>query len=502
MAAQLIFGDSSWRGDEIHDRALRVAGGLAHMDIGEGDVIAIMLHNDPAYIEIMQGARLAGCYCCQVNWHFKADEVGYILRDSDTRVFFVEEGLLASVAQAIPSTVKVFAVRLHHQADAAAGPHDYHEWLAAQEPYTGPERSPRGNMAYTSGTTGRPKGVRRLPVPDDELAAQKKKMLALVSQTLGIAPGVRTYLSAPLYHSAAFLFAQQSMLHAECLVLGARFDAEQTLAAIERHRVQVAYLVPVMYVRLLRLPPEVRARYDLSSLRFVASTGAPCPPEIKRAMIDWLGPIIYETYASSETGMLTVADSETALRKPGCAGKPAYEAIVRIYDAEGKPCAPGEIGIVYGRQRTYTDFTYNNNDAARQTIGRDGLVTVGDMGYLDEEGDLYLCDRATDMVISGGVNIYPSEIEHVLVAMPGIADCVVFGIPDDEYGESLAAQVLPEADAVLDPAMIADALRQRIAGYKVPRRIEIVDALPRDDNGKIARRKIREPYWQNRRNRI
>jgi long-chain acyl-CoA synthetase len=502
MTAQLIFGDASWSGDEVNDRSLRLAGGLAQMGMAEGDVVAIMLRNDPAYIDIMQGARIAGCYCCQVNWHFKADEVGYILQDSGTRVFFIDEDLLPAVAAAIPSSVTVIPVRLHGQADSATGADDYHRWLAVQVPYAGSPRAPRGNMAYTSGTTGRPKGVRRFPAPADQQAAQQQRVLSLVGQTLGIAPGVRTLISAPLYHSAACLFAQQSMLHGECMVLGARFDAEQTLASIERHRVQVAYLVPVMYVRMLRLAPEVRARYDLSSLQFVASTGAPCAPEVKRAMIDWLGPVIYETYASSETGLLTVADPETALRKPGCAGRPVGGAVIRIYDVDGKPCAPGEVGVVYARQPAYADFTYNNNDAARRAIERDGLISVGDMGYLDEEGDLYICDRASDMVISGGVNIYPSEIEHALIALSGVADCVVFGIPDDEYGESLAAHVVLEPEAQIDAAAIAADLRERIASYKVPRRIEIVDSLPRDDNGKIARRKIRDAYWQNRRSRI
>lgn len=502
MTAQLIFDDISLSGEEVDRRALRLAGGLAQLGMAEGDVVAVMLRNDPAYIDVVQGARIAGCYCCQVNWHFKADEVGYILKDSGTRVFFVDADLLESVASAIPSTVKVLAIRRHGQADVTPGPNDYQRWLAAQTPYAGRPRAPRGNMAYTSGTTGRPKGVRRFPVPPDRQKEMQQRVLELVSRTIGIAPGVRALISAPLYHSAAILFAQQAMLHGDCLVLGARFDAEQTLALIERHRVQVAYLVPVMYVRLLRLPPEVRTRYDLSSLKFVASTGAPCAPEIKRAMIDWLGPVIYETYASSETGLLTVADPETALRKPGCAGTPVCGATIRIYDNDGKQCAPGEIGVVYARQPAYADFTYNNNDAARRAIERDGLVSVGDMGYLDDEGDLYICDRASDMVISGGVNIYPSEIEHVLIDLPGIADCVVFGIPDDEYGESLAAHVVAEPGMPLDAAAIAAALRERIAGYKVPRRIEIVDALPRDDNGKIARRKIRDQYWQGRQSRI
>jgi long-chain acyl-CoA synthetase len=515
MTAQLICGELSYTGDQIERRAQRLAGGLARLGVEEGDVVAIMLRNGPEYIHIMQAARVAGCYYCQVNWHFKADEVGYILRDSGARVLFVNDDLLPAIAAAIPASVKVLVVRanlpvtpLHPSVSPASGKltnepaTDYQNWLNVQEPYTGPIRTPRGHMAYTSGTTGRPKGVRRIPPPADQQAAQQQRAMAVVRATMGIGPGVRALISAPLYHSAAGLFAQQAMLHGECLVLEAKFDAGQTLALIERHRIQVVYLVPVMYVRLLRLAPEVRARYDLSSLSFVASTGSPCPPEIKQAMIDWLGPVIYETYASSETGMLTVIDSITATRKPGCAGLPVGDAIIRIYDADGKRCKPGEIGVIYARQPAYSDFTYNNDAAARHAIERDGLISVGDMGYLDEEGFLYICDRASDMVISGGVNIYPSEIEHVLAALPGVADCVVFGVPDDEFGEALAAHIAAEPGAGLTRDAVEYYLRERIAGYKVPRQIEMVSSLPRDDNGKIARRKIRDAYWEGRQRRV
>jgi long-chain acyl-CoA synthetase len=512
MTAQLIFGELNYSGDQIERRAQRLAGGLARLGVEDGDVAAIMLRNGPEYIHIMQAARVAGCYCCQVNWHFKADEVGYILRDSGAKVLFVNDDLLPAIAAAIPASVRVLAVRTHSPVTqsrpsvlaefANESSIDYRSWLDEQQPYAGPIRTPRGHMAYTSGTTGRPKGVRRIPPPPDQLAAQQQQAMAVVHATLGIGPGVRALISAPLYHSAAGLFAQQAMLQGECLVLAAKFDAGQTLALIERHRIQVVYLVPVMYVRLLRLPPEVRARYDLSSLSFVASTGSPCAPEIKQAMIDWLGPVIHETYASSETGMLTVIDSITATRKPGCAGRPVGDAVIRIYDAGGKPCKPGEIGVVYARQPAYPDFTYNNNDAARRAIEHDGLISVGDMGYLDEEGYLYICDRASDMVISGGVNIYPSEIEHVLAALPGVADCVVFGIPDDEYGEALAAHVAAEPGANLSGDGVEHYLRERLAGYKVPRRIQIVSSLPRDDNGKIARRKIRDAYWEGRQRRV
>lgn len=513
MTAELVFGENHWSGTDLGQRAQQLAGGLANLGIDNGDVIAVMLRNDPAYLEIIQACRAAGCYYCPINWHFKADEVAYLLRDSATKVLFVHEDLLPNIEHAIPASAKVIVVRPHphvaqsYQLSAAAATDGarwcyYDAWLTQQAPYSGPPRAPRGHMAYTSGTTGNPKGIRRFPAAPDRQEAQ----LALAQEAtrigFGIFPGVRTLISAPLYHSAPSLFAQQSLLQAERLVVAPKFDAEETLALIEKHKIHTAYLVPVMYVRLLRLPAEVRARYDLSSLRFVASTGSPCAPDVKRAMIEWLGPVIHETYASSETGLVTAIDSTASLLKPGSVGRAVGSAVIRIFDADGKPCPQGEIGTIYVRQPAYADFTYNNNDAARRAIERDGMINVGDMGYLDEEGYLYICDRASDMVISGGVNIYPAEIEHVLINLPGVADCAVFGIPDDEYGEALSAAVIVEPGCALAPDSIKNYLKQHIAGYKVPRRIDLVTTLPRDDNGKVAKRKLRDAFWSGQGRRI
>ena len=491
MTASLVFGELERSGAEIDARAASLAGGLARLGVEDGDVVAVMLRNDPAFVDIIQGCRIAGAYYCQINWHFKRDEAGYILNDCGAKVLFIQPDLLAEIAAAIPPNVTVIVV-------GAARDDGFEAWLAAQTPYAGAARTPRGHMAYTSGTTGRPKGVRRQPLTPEQQALSAQ----VTKEALGIYPGVRSLLSAPLYHSAPSSFAQQSLLQGSLFVLEEKFDAEATLALIERHRIDTVYLVPVMYVRLLRLPPELRARYDLSSLKFVASTGSPCAPEVKKAMIAWLGPVIYEAYASSETGYITVMSPQDAARKPGSAGKAVGRAEIRIYDDNGKLLPPGAIGTIYAHQPAYSDFTYHGNEAARRAIERDGLASVGDMGYLDDEGFLYVCDRASDMVISGGVNIYPAEIEHVLITLPGIIDCAVVGIPDEEYGESLAAQVIAEAGATLDAEVIRRALAERIAGYKVPRRIDIVDALPRDDNGKVQKRRIRDIYWSGRERKI
>ena len=493
MTASLVCGALERSGAEIDARAALLAGGLARLGVDDGDVVAVMLRNDPAYVDIIQGCRIAGAWYCQINWHFKRDEAGFILADCGAKVLFIQPDLLAHIDGAVPPELRVITVA-HAPGDIA----EFEAWLAAQAAYAGPPRTPRGHMAYTSGTTGRPKGVRRLPpTPEQQvLAAQVAK------EALGIYPGVRALVSAPLYHSAPSSFAQQSLLQGSLLVLEEKFDAVRTLALIERHRIETAYLVPVMYVRLLRLPAEVRGRYDLSSLKFVASTGSPCAPEVKKAMIDWLGPVIYETYASSETGYITVMPPQDAARKTGSAGRPVGTARIRILDEAGRALPVGGIGGIYVLQPAYSDFSYHGNEAARRGVERDGLVSVGDMGYLDEEGFLFVVDRASDMVISGGVNIYPAEIEHVLITLPGVADCAVVGIPDDEYGEALAAQVVAEAGAKLDAEALRLGLSERIAGYKVPRRIDIVDALPRDDNGKVVKRRIRDAYWSGKSRRI
>jgi len=487
MTSALAFGTLRRSGAELDARAAHLAGGLCALGIAEGDVVAVMLRNSPAFVDIIQACRIAGAYYCQINWHFKRDEAGFILNDCGARILFVDADLRTTIADAIPPGVTVIIVD-----------DGFDAWLGSLPRFDGPPRRPRGHMAYTSGTTGRPKGVRRQPASAEQLrlAAQVMK------EALGIYPGVRSLLSAPLYHSAPSSFAQQSLLQGELFVLERSFDAEATLALIEGHRIETVYLVPVMYVRLLRLPDELRSRYDLSSLSFVASTGSPCAPEIKRAMIDWLGPVIHEAYASSETGYITVMRPEDAAHKPGSAGCAIGGARIRICDTSGRALPAGEVGTIYAHQPAYSDFTYHGNEAARRAIDRDGLASVGDMGYLDADGFLYVCDRASDMVISGGVNIYPAEIEHVLVTLPGVADCAVVGIPDEEFGESLAAQVVAEPGARLSADAVRSALAERIAGYKVPRRIDIVEALPRDDNGKLQKRRIRDAYWQGRERRI
>jgi long-chain acyl-CoA synthetase len=275
-----------------------------------------------------------------------------------------------------------------------------------------------------------------------------------------------------------------------------RFDPEGLLALIERQRITHLHLVPIMFERLLKLPAETRRRYDVSSLRFIIHAAAPCSPVTKRAMIDWWGPIVHEYYGSTEVGPVTFLTAQEWLEHPGSVGRAMQGAVVRVLGDDGTPLEPGEIGEVVGAHDGVADFTYHRDEAKRRAADRDGLFAPGDVGYFDPDGYLYLCDRKIDMIISGGVNIYPAQIEAALHEMPQVADCAVFGIPDDEFGEAVHAIVQLRPGETLSEEEAKAFLRERIAGYSVPRRVEFRDELPREDSGKIFKRKLREPFWE------
>lgn len=494
MSGRIIAGSASLERDALVARGEQVAAGLAGMGIREGDVIAVLLRNGMPYLEIIQACKRLGCYYCPINWHYLPDEVAFLVSDSGAKLLIAEDDLWRQAWTALPKGLPV--LRVMGGGESAFEANDYDAWRDAQPRYEGPLVAPRGHMAYTSGTTGRPKGVVRQPFPVERLAERLAAVEAVVEQAYGLRPGCRALLPAPIYHSAPSVFAQVALRVCDTLVVTARFDPVEVLRLIERHRIDTIYLVPIMYVRLLKLDARMRASFDLSSLRFVASTGAPCAPELKREMIDWLGPVVHETYASSEAGMVTAIDSREALAKPGSAGRPIGPAQVRIYADDGSVCPPGQIGRIHVRQPAYADFTYRNHPEARQAVERDGLIGLGDLGYVDEDGFLFVCDRESDLVISGGVNIYPAEIEHQLMQYPGVADCAVFGVPDAEFGERLLGLVQPAPDADLNVEDAMQWLSSRIARYKVPRELQLRQALPRDDNGKIAKRRLRAEFWE------
>ena len=505
MFPTLSFGDQEFTPQEMSARSARVAGAMAAAGLKEGDTIALMLRNEPALIEVMLAARQLGVFFTPLNWHFKSEEAAYIMRDCGAKVLFAHTDLYRQIAGGIPPDVAVFALRPHPLTVSAYdiaepatripdGTRDWAALVAEAKPRTESAAIPRGMIAYTSGTTGRPKGVRRLPPSPEQAAALAERMAHMFQQGLGLTPDARCLISAPLYHSAPCSFANMVAQFGAWLRLEPRFDAEATLSAIERFRISHPYLVPTMYVRLLRLPEDVRNTYDLSSVEFVSSTGAPCAPDVKRAMMNWWGDVINETYASSETGYLTAISSTEARQRPGSAGRPIKGVSIRIVDDNGKEVAAGVTGKICARHELTQLFTYINRESDRKAIEYDGHVTVGDIGYLDHEGYLYVSDRRTDLVLSGGVNIYPAEIEQVLIGMAGVADCAVFGVPDAEFGQSLVAAVQTHGEAVLTAQQVRDFLSQKLANFKVPRVIEFRDDLPREDTGKIFKRRLVEEY--------
>ncbi|CCD88475.1 putative acyl-CoA ligase [Bradyrhizobium sp. ORS 285] len=463
----------------------------------------MLMRNDIAFIEAAYGAMRLGAYGVPVNWHFKPEEIDYILKDSATRVLIGHADLLHQLRGLIPAGVTVLSVptppeilsnykisaELLETPDFAI---EFEHWLAEQTPYEGPQVPQPQNMIYTSGTTGHPKGVRRA-APTVEQAASAERMRALI---YGLRPGSRALLPGPLYHSAPNAFGLRAGRLGGALVLMPRFEPEAFLEVIQAERIDTIFMVPTMFIRLMKLPEEVRRRYDVSSLRHIIHAAAPCPADVKRAMIEWWGPVIYEFYGSTESGAVTFATSEDALRKPGTVGKISPGAELRFLGEDGRVLPQGEVGEIYSRIAGNPDFTYHNKPEKRAEIDRDGFITSGDVGYMDEEGYVFLCDRKRDMVISGGVNIYPAEIEAVLHAVPGVHDCAVFGIPDAEFGEALMAVVEPQPGVTLDTGEVKARLKASLADYKVPRHIEIHGQLPREDSGKIFKRRLRDPYWE------
>ena len=480
--------------EAFFQRYLRAASALRAAGAGEGDVVAVMMRNGPAMLEVMLAARWIGALWCPINWHFKTGEVQYILSDSGTKVFIADADLLGALPGLKLDGIATFVDRACDVPALKTGADQVPDWTTWRDatPRQAREASaPRGAMFYTSGTTGRPKGIRRAASTPEQAA----RGLEILRHVLGFEPNMRALVSAPMYHSAPNSYSIGASMENAHLFIESRFDAEDTLRLIEQHRITHAYLVPTMYVRMLKLPEAVRKRYDLSSMRFVSSTGSPCAPDVKRAMIEWWGPVIHEAYGASELGYMTRLDSREALRKPGSAGKPLPGVQLAILDEQGLPVAQGKAGLIYVHQGAYADFTYIGNDAARKKMERAGLKTLGDIGYIDEDGFLFIVDRSADMVISGGVNIYPVEIEAALQMLPGVADCAVFGIPDAEFGEALAAAVQLSEGATLSAEEVQAFLKSRLATFKVPKVVSFHAQMPREDTGKIFKRKLREPYW-------
>lgn len=500
MTARLVAGARSLPPAEFDEQVRRAAIAMASAGIRAGDTVALLLRNDFPFFVASLAARWLGAYATPINWHATPDEVAYVLNDSGAKLLIGHQDLLSPLTSL--SLPRVIEAAVPHDIAAAyrlmpcgsfPNATRWEDWLigAQGDP---PAVQPLGlSVIYTSGTTGRPKGVRRRPLASENAAALQR----IFEAAYGLSPDrpMVVMMTGPMYHSAPNSYGLAAAGAAETIVLQPRFEAEQLLELVERHRVTHMHMVPTMFVRLLKLPEEVKARYDLSSLRFVVHGAAPCPVDVKRRMIEWWGPVIHEYYGATETGLMTAHDSATALARPGTVGRALPGVTVRVLGEDGQPLPPNGIGDVYVRSEAMPDFTYHGREDERTAIERNGLLTVGDIGWLDEDGYLFLCDRRRDMIISGGVNIYPAEIESALLAIAGVRDCAVFGIPDDEFGESVCAWIEPEDGAVLTGETVREALAKTLSRYKLPKVVEFAAALPREDSGKIFKRRLREPYW-------
>jgi fatty-acyl-CoA synthase len=481
---------------ELEQRSAAVASALYDMGLRRGDVIALLSDNSAAAFEIYWAALRSGLYITAVNWHLTPDEAAYIVNDSGAQVLFASTGignLAADLVNLTPSVKRRYAF-----GGPVAGHESYAELLAGDWPPL--PSQPRGSeMLYSSGTTGRPKGIKphlldiQVDQPGDPLIAMLQHAFGLNADDIYLSP-------APIYHTAPLKWCGGVLALGGTVVLMERFDARDALAAIETYRVTVTQMVPTMFIRMLQLPEEVRKDFDLSSLRLAVHAAAPCPPDVKDAMIDWWGPIFVEYYGATEQHGTTVITTPEWQKKRGSVGRAAL-GVIHICDDDGVELPNGEIGTVYF-ERDATPFEYHNDrvkTAESRHPQHDNWSTVGDMGYVDDDGYLFLTDRKAFMIISGGVNIYPQEIENVLALHPCVADVAVIGVPDPEMGEQVKA-VVQLRDGITGSDELAqeiiDYVRQRIAHYKAPRSVDFTDELPRTPTGKLAKRLLINRYLE------
>jgi long-chain acyl-CoA synthetase len=474
------FGELDRRANQFV-RHCRAAG------LTSGDGVALLCSNRAEFAEIWAACQRAGFRLTTVNWHLTGDEARYIVTDCEAKAFVAESGM-GDVARAALDGRGGPSLRL----SVGGGIDGFDELYPALDGESGtPIDDPElgTSMLYTSGTTGLPKGVLRPADPD---------ALVLGLLPYGYDGDKHAHLcTGPLYHAAPYTISLTIPLTAGApLVLMSSWDAEECLRLIDRHHISHTHVVPTMFHRLLALPDDVRDRYDVSSLLAVVHGAAPCPVPVKQAIIDWLGPIVYEYYAATE-GAGTLVDSATWLRKPGTVGKPAPADQVVIGDDDANPLSPNEIGMVWLKVSTRSPFAYFKDADKTSDSHRGSYFTLGDMGYLDDDGFLFLTDRSANLIISGGVNIYPAEVDAVLLEHPSVADAATIGVPDDEWGESVLAVVELKPDIAATTEHADELLafcRDRLAHFKCPRAVEFVSELPRQDNGKIYKRRLREVY--------
>ena len=495
----LIFGDRVMSFTELDERAARCQAAIGRAGAGPDDRVALMLPNGIEFFEFSLGAARAGCGIVPINWHLKSEEVAWLLQDSGARVLAVHHAF-ADTARAALADLTSTALLVVGDGGTAG----YEAALESVEPAPSPVTpalAPSGPawpwpdyVYYTSGTTGRPRGVER-----DRPTSDSSRAHAGLAAMWGITGDDVWLASSPLYH-AANAYAFTTLSQGGTTVVLERWDAREWMGQVQRHRVTACFMVPAHFIRLLEVPADERARHDLSSLRLILHAAAPCPVPVKWQVLDALPSAqIWEFYGATEGGATRISPDEWRAH-PGSVGRPWPGMEIRIIDGEGRSCAANEAGLIYVRPPGDSRFRYRNDPDKTDSAWREGAFTVGDVGYLDEEGYLYITDRASDMVLRGGVNIYPAEVEAVLHSHPDVVDCAVFGVPDERMGEELKALVETREPVAADA--LVEFLSGRLADYKVPRQIEIVETLPRDPTGKVLKRRLRDAHWQGARNAV
>ncbi len=487
----MIVGERVLTYRQFDERTNRLAHVLLRSGVAAGDRVAAMLPNGCEYFEVMHAVGRMGATMVPINFHFRREEVGYILDDSEAKVVIVGAEFLAEIRD-------VVGARPCFVVGEAGGSASYEAALGAAPAENPPGARLRHGfnvMIYTSGTTGRPKGVIH-PTLDAEIGYQSQTLMAAM---WGFTGDDVHLVVGPLYHTAPGGYGFLHLFLGATLVIMTKFEAEQALALIERHRVTTTHMVPVNFIRILDLPETTRRRYDVSTLRRVLHAAAPCPEAIKRRIMEYFpADSVWEYYGMTE-GAATMISPQDWRRKPGSVGRPWPGIELEILDEAGHRLPAGEVGLIYvspmgGRE----GFRYHKAPDKTATAYRGKLFTVGDVGYVDDEGYLFISDRKIDMVISGGVNIYPREIEEVLYRHPEVADVAVFGVPDEHWGEAIKAVVEPKKAATLVAEELAGFCRDHLAAYKCPRSFDFVAELPRDPNGKVLKRKLRDRYWEGR----